>query len=296
MPNDLSVEQLDDILQGIQIPAQPQIMADLQMEQAMPDPDINEIARLISKDVSISGYVLKTVNSPFYGNSKEILSIKQAVMLLGMNTVINLVNTIAIRNEVSAAAGLSEDTQNFLTLFWDTAMDIAAISMTVAKHLDYKNPEKAYTLGLFHNVGIPLLIGRYENYQTIIAESYTRTGQSIIEFENEQLNTNHAVLGYYVTKSWKLPKEICDVVALHHNIPEMFSTRASYDDERKTLLCILKLAEHICGFHNTVAGNEVDVEWEQHKDTIRDYLSVSEFEYDEIIALCQSTGYGLELG
>ena len=141
-----------------------------------------------------------------------------------------------------------------------------------------------------------MLIGRFENYQTIIAASYANTRQSIIEFENDNLNTNHAVLGYYVTKSWKLPKEICDVVALHHNVPEMFSSRANYDDERKTLLCILKLAEHICGFHHTVAGNQADIEWNQHKDTILDYLSVSEFEYDEIISACQDKGYGLDLG
>lgn len=295
MPSDLSAQQIDDILQGIQIPAQPQIMADLQMEQAMPEPDLNEIARLISKDAGISGYVLKTVNSPFFGNSREILSIHQAVVLLGMNTVINLVNTIAIRNEINLQANLPEEVQKFLAVFWDSAMDIAAICMIVAQMLDYRDTEKAYSLGLFHNVGIPMLLTRFENYRTIMSASYTLDDMKIIDLENQNLNTNHAVLGYYVTKSWKLPRQICDVVALHHNAEEVFSPAANYDDDRKTLFCILKIAEHIYGFHETVAGNKVDREWEKHQETILNHLSVSEYEYDEIISNCQDKGYGLHL-
>jgi len=295
MPSELSAQQIDDILQGIQIPAQPQIMADLQMEQAMPDPDLKEIARLISKDVGISGYILKTVNSPFFGTSREILSINQAVVLLGMNTVINLVNTIALRNEMHNDANIPEELQKFLTIYWDSAMDVAAVCMIIAQLLDYRDSEKAYTLGLFHNVGIPMLISRFENYRTIMYASYAADAEKIIDLENQHMNTNHAVLGYYVTKSWKLPKQICDVVALHHNAEEMFSPSANYDDERKTLFCILKMAEHIFGFHEQVAGNKVDLEWEKHKETILGYLSVSEFEYDEIISNCQNKGFGLHL-
>ena len=45
---DLTEEQVKKILQGISIPPQPQIMVDLQMEQFMPDCDVNSIAKLIS--------------------------------------------------------------------------------------------------------------------------------------------------------------------------------------------------------------------------------------------------------
>ena len=65
MATELTQEQINKILQGIRIPAQPQILVDLQMEQAMPDPDIRQIARLISQDVGLSGTMLKFVNSPF---------------------------------------------------------------------------------------------------------------------------------------------------------------------------------------------------------------------------------------
>ncbi len=75
---ELSDEQIKKVLQGISIPPQPQTMVDLQMEQASPNCDIKHIAKLISKDVGLSGSILKTVNSSFYGLSNKISSIEQA--------------------------------------------------------------------------------------------------------------------------------------------------------------------------------------------------------------------------
>lgn len=51
----LSQENIEKILKGITIPSPPQIIADLQMEMAMPDPDLNEMANMISKDPGLSG-------------------------------------------------------------------------------------------------------------------------------------------------------------------------------------------------------------------------------------------------
>ena len=71
------------------------------MEQVMPDPDINRIAELIKQDVGLAGTVLKVVNSQFYGLSNEITSIQQAVGLLGMNSVVNIVNGISIKSSMT---------------------------------------------------------------------------------------------------------------------------------------------------------------------------------------------------
>ncbi len=73
---------VEKILKEITIPSPPQIVADLQMEMAMPDPDLNAMADMISKDPGLAGGVLKTLNSPFYGNH-DIGSISKAVMMLG---------------------------------------------------------------------------------------------------------------------------------------------------------------------------------------------------------------------
>ena len=60
MPPELSSQQISQALQGISVPPQPQIMVDLQMEQYMPDPDLEVIARLIAQDLACRVRCLKS--------------------------------------------------------------------------------------------------------------------------------------------------------------------------------------------------------------------------------------------
>ncbi|WP_379556420.1 HDOD domain-containing protein, partial [Pseudomonas sp. MD330_11] len=67
----------------------------------MPDPDLDVIARLISQDPGLSCALLKIVNSAHYGLSNNIASIQRAVNLLGSRSVINMINALSIRGEMS---------------------------------------------------------------------------------------------------------------------------------------------------------------------------------------------------
>ncbi len=270
---ELSPAQIEKILLGISIPPQPQIMVDLQMEQVMPDPDINTIAKLISQDVGLSGTVLKVVNSQFYGLTNKITSIEQAVGILGMNSVVNIVNGISIKSS------MGDDTIRALTRFWDTAMDIAMTSATLAKRVGYNYPDNAYALGLFHNVGVPLLMARYDNYMDVMEESYSGNCNRIIDFENQSLNTNHAVLGYYTAKSWNLPPVLCDIIASHHDCKRMFSKKG-IENDRTTLTCILKLAEHICGGYQILGRQTEDFEWQEIGQMVLEYLGLNDYDLD----------------
>ncbi len=272
--SELSAEQIQKILQGISIPPQPQIMVDLQMEQVMPDPDLDRIAKLISQDVGLSGTVLKVVNSPFYGLTNKITSIRQAVSILGMNSVVNIVNGISIKSS------LADEKIKALTRFWDTAMDIAMTSATIAKQVGYPHPDNAYALGLFHNAGVPLLMQRVDNYIEIMEESYSENYERVIDFENAQLNTNHAVLGYFTAKSWHLPKLLCDIIAEHHSCKRMFSADRNTENDRTTLMAILKMAEHICGLYRILGHQEEDYEWRDIGDMVLEYLGLNDYDLE----------------
>src|SRR5690606_34726665 len=78
----LDDEQIKRILRGITVPPQPQIIVDIHMEQAMPNPDIRRIGKLISQDVGLAGPILKVVNSSLFGLKNRITSIEQAVQIL----------------------------------------------------------------------------------------------------------------------------------------------------------------------------------------------------------------------
>jgi HD-like signal output (HDOD) protein len=278
MSQELSAEYIQQVLQGISVPPQPQIMVDLQMEQVMPSPDLRAIAKLIGQDPGLSGALLKLVNSPFFGLANRIASIQQAVNLLGCNTVINLINAQSIRGELTDEAIVT------LNRFWDTAQDVAMTSLTLAKRIGYHSPDEAYTLGLFHNCGIPLMIKRFPNYMTVLEEAYaSATGERrVVDTENRLLNTNHAVVGYFTAKSWNLPLHLCEAIASHHNALAIFTEDSSRDAQLKTLLAILKMAEHICESHLVLGNQPDDHEWHSIEQLVLEYVGLSEYDFENL--------------
>ena len=166
MSQELTTEQIQQSLQGISVPPQPQIMVDLQMEQYMPDPDLEVIAKLISQDPGLSGALLKIVNSPYYGLSNKITAIQRAVNLLGSRSIINLINAQSIKGE------LNDDAIVTLNRFWDTAQDVAMTCLTLAKRVGVQAGDEAYALGLFHDCGIPLMIKKFPDYMKVLEQAY----------------------------------------------------------------------------------------------------------------------------
>ena len=274
MATSLSDDQIQHILQGIRLPPQPQILVDLQMEQAMPDPDLSQVAKLIRQDVSLSGMILKFVNSPFLNLTNKITSVEQAVSLLGPDTVINIINGLSIKGE------MTDDAITEMTRFWDTATDIAQVSATIAKQIGTKNADEAYAIGLFHNAGIPLMMSRFPGYNEVMAEAYANPTPRLIDVENRQFNTNHAVVGYYTAKAWNLPPHICEVIAEHHNAEQLFAQKDGKLREKKTLLAILKIAEHICGNFRILGQQDEDLEWATIGRDILEYTGLTSYDIE----------------
>ena len=278
MPPELSSEQISVALQGISVPPQPQIMVDLQMEQYMPDPDLEVIAGLIAQDPGLSGALMKIVNSPYYGLTNKIASIRRAVTLLGSRTVINLINAQSIKGE------MSDDTIVTLNRFWDSAQDVAMTSMTLAKRTGSQAVDEAYALGLFHDCGIPLMLKRFPDYMRVLEQGYADAGPDsrVVDIENRHFNTNHAVVGYYTAKSWRLPEHLTHAIANHHNALAIFSDDSSRQSQLKNLLATLKMAEHICASHKVLGNQRDDHEWNSISHLVLDYVGLSEYDFDNL--------------
>ena len=278
MHPELSAEQIQQALQGISVPPQPQIMVDLQMEQYMPDPDLEVIARLIAQDPGLSGALLKIVNSPYYGLSNKIASIQRAVNLLGSRSIINLINAQSIKGE------MNDETIVTLNRFWDTAQDVAMTCLTLAKRTGAQAVDEAYALGLFHDCGVPLMLKRFPNYMSVLEEAYGNAGADsrVVDTENNAFNTNHAVVGYYTAKSWRLPEHVTDAIANHHNALAVFSDESSRNSQLKNLLAILKMAEHICSSYRVLGNQTVDHEWNAVGDLVLDYVGLSDYDFDSL--------------
>ena len=287
-------QDIQSILRGIIIPSPPQVIADLQMEMAMPDPDLDSLAEIISKDAGLSGAVLKTVNSPFYGGGRDITSIFQAVMMLGMQTIMDIINTICLKNATADKEKMSDKVYAELSRFWDSASDVAKVCEMVAAKLGISPSDNAYLLGLFHNVGIALLIVKHDNYMDTMVESYKQTKSRIVDIENKAIDTNHAVISYYTAKSWKIDGRLCKIISIHHNA-DIFSSPNVEDNMQNTLLGVLKIAEHIVGLHRILGNQEVDHEWDKVGENVLLCVGLTTYELDDLKAQAADLGYGQQL-
>ncbi|WP_243244779.1 HDOD domain-containing protein [Pseudomonas maioricensis] len=260
------------------MPPQPQIMVDLQMEQYMPDPDLDVIAKLISQDPGLSGALLKIVNSAHYGLANKIASIQKAVNLLGIRSVINLINAQSIKGE------MSDETIVTLNRFWDSTQDVAMTSLTLAKRIGSQTVDESYALGLFHDCGIPLMLKRFPDYMDVLERAYTNASPEnrVVDTENEAFDTNHAVVGYFTAKSWRLPEHVTNAIANHHNALAIFQDDSNRNAQLKNLLAVLKMAEHICASHKVLGNEDEDHEWDAIGHLILDYVGLSDYDFENL--------------
>jgi len=229
---------LDDISKGFAVPAQPKLLLSLLKLMADPYPDINEISDCISQDIAVSAAILKAVNSPLYGLDRTITDIKMSVNYIGVHGVVMLVTSNLLKK--------SFDPKNCsidLEIFWSTTTDISTAAIAIGK-LFKENiaMDKLSSLGLFHDCGIPVMAMKYNNYQKIIEQLLLTPNLSLIELEEKSYQVNHAIIGYYVASSWRLPKDVCQIILQHHEIDYLDKLNGSQEQD---LFSILKLAEHI---------------------------------------------------
>jgi HD-like signal output (HDOD) protein len=270
MAQDVNEKKAEELLKGIQIPPKPQLLIDIREAY----PEINKIAALISQDASLSAAVLKTVNSPFFGLPRKITSIQQAAILLGLNSVQNIVTSLTLRAAMSREVSI--DIENF----WQVSMDVALIASAIAKRLRIITPDEAYTLGLFHNSGVPLLAHKFSNYDKVQKNAYSQPDGNLPAYERQVLGMDHAVVGFHVCKTWNLPEDIGIAIANHHNILSV--SESDMDPEIVNRIMLLKLAEHMTELPKVLAGVEDNHEWTQIGDLVLDHLGLTEDDYHDL--------------
>lgn len=269
MLKELDLEQAKAMVGGIDIPVRPVVLQKIMELQGKGDYDLAEIAKAISSDVSLSAGVLKTVNSPLFGLKNKISSIQQATSLLGINNVMNLVISISLRLEVKG------NFNKAVERFWDTANDVALISAGLAKNLSTAAPDEAYTLGLFHDCGIPLLMLKDDGYINVLKQANSTFEKNFTEVEDEAMSTNHTIVGFYVAKSWRIPERIRMGILNHHE-PDMLS---SNDHGLNNLIATLKMAEAISHAARRVSDHP---EWERIQEYVLGFLDLDLSEFSEL--------------
>lgn len=262
---------VDALIRSIAIPPRPALLTEVQKEMAADDPDLGRISRLVGMDVAMTAAVLRSVNSPFYALARQASTLDHAIALLGLRQIGTLVSGFAMRQ------ALRGDSAN-LTRFWDVSTKRSYALSRLARGLRGVEVDVAQTFGLFCDVGIPLLMQRFPDYGPTLRDANQSRSQSFTAVEQAAHQTDHAMIGALMARSWGLPKAVCDAIRAHHDY-SVFQD-AQVPDEVQRLIAMGLLAEVAI---QRFARLNASVEWLKGGDQAAGVLLLGEYELEDWI-------------
>lgn len=275
VPNEVVIEAaVKGKAASIEIPAQPLVVSTLIELINSEDVSIADVADMVKKDPSLSAKVLKVANSPFFGLRNRVDSIPYALSLMGLKVFNRAILISALREIYGRDASAP-----WFEAFWTHSEFVAGCCGLVAKKFCRELCEDAYLAGLFHDSGIPLMVKRFPKYEERAYQAMSAKDTYLLE-EDALFETNHAVVGYLLARSWRLPECVCLAILKHHDVVDCVSA----DSKAQSLLSVLAISEYVVvNYDGTGNINTLDAEqWLESRSDIVDTLSLGVDDIDDV--------------
>lgn len=239
---DMNVKDTEQqVVRDFRIPSCPGILSSLQAELGSPMVNNKRLAALVGQDPAIAALLIRSANSAFYGGSSRITSLADAVSRLGTGMLTNLVMEAVLHQVVKA------DHQT-LDRFWDSARYTAIAASRIAAHFGRVSPDLAYTMGLFHDIGIPMMLWRFPTYIEVLKKANVEPEQCFTDMEEAAFDTSHAVIGYFMTRAWGLDSTLSGAILRHHHY-KLIEPSERPDEPMAHLIAYNVIAEHVADIH-----------------------------------------------
>ncbi len=218
MPMDLDIQvQLNKLGSEIvsyidTLPQFPENIAAIERLLNDPDSKLSEIAAHISNDVALTTDLLKLVNSAAFSLAKKCTSITEAVKLVGIRGIKNLLYSIG---SIRVLGSSSEEQKNL----WEHSYKVAFFSYNLARNFlhDRAVIEDAYVCGLLHDLGkIVFSIMYPELLERIQGIREARRIPDAV-FNALMSGANHAEIGAELAEKWNFPPALVNAIRYHHN-------------------------------------------------------------------------------
>jgi HD-like signal output (HDOD) protein len=219
-------ERLAQVVSRINsLPNLPQLYLEIQDKLRGASGSIEDIGRLVAKDVGMSAKVLQLVNSAFFGVPQRFTSAVEATVYLGLDTIVALVLTSQVFGQVSS---LSARTIEGL---WNHSLATGAYARAIAQleNLDAKTANQAFLAGMLHEVGLLVLSSETPDELAHAWRQAQKLSIPTHEAERRFLGASHAAVGAYLLGIWGLGDPVVESIAFHH-------TPSSCPHERFSLL------------------------------------------------------------
>lgn len=208
----MSVLGVDQVMQSVrQLPSLSSVVTQLLGLFGRAEPDSAAIGRAFDRDQALAARVLRIANSPFYGMPGRVVSIQDAMVVLGLRNLRNLTLAAAVTNSFPAFQSDWFDQR----VFWRHSLSVAQSADALAACTG-RNQESAFTAGLLHDIGRLVLVTCFPEHSRRVALYQKQHDCPYSEAELEVLEIDHAMIGAALARRWNFAEVIQQSIALHH--------------------------------------------------------------------------------
>ena len=201
---------LDDITT---LPTLPTVMINAINIAFDPNSNIDTLYRLLKNDPAITAQILRIVNSSYYATSKNIESLKMALVILGLDEVVSIITAISMADTLQV---LGQAEAFDLREFWIHSVVVGEIAHTMLEYVDTTTESELFTAGLLHDIGSILLATHFSEDYTRVHNIQAETGKALHVVEQELLGFDHTKIGEYLAQRWNLPESLQRAIRYHH--------------------------------------------------------------------------------
>jgi len=185
----------------------------LKLKELMDEPEYTmaEVALLVGRDPGMATRFLRVVNSPLNRRIRKIETVSQAVSLLGIRQVHDIVLSASV---AEAFEGIQTEVMN-MKKFWQRSFYCAVMTKQLALECDIIEDDRLFVTGLLHDIGHLFM------YIAIPAESQhailkaKKLERPLYQMERELIGFDYAKVGGYMMRQWDLPKSLQAITYFH---------------------------------------------------------------------------------
>lgn len=178
---------------------------------------LKDFEDILKPDPALTTNLLRLANSPYFGFSRKVDSVKQALTILGTNRVFEVTTCAMFMKQIPAILPgyglLAKD-------FWQHCVAVAIFSEQLAADTGQKRRDLNFTAGLLHDIGKLVLSYFIAQELPQVLDKIHNSSITLFEAEKTVLGYDHADVGFTLAQRWQLPTSICNVIKLHHT-PEL---------------------------------------------------------------------------
>ena len=207
---------------------------------------VRKVVDMVSYDKSIVAQCLRIANSALFGRAKTTESIQDAVMSLGIERVKEITLSLSLNQMVPRSKWATDP-----HVFWRHSLGCALVCKEFAERIAFADSDRAYLGGLLHDLGIivnSLLFP--EEFRAVFEEAASKNAP-LEATEQAKLGFTHCETGLLLAEQWKLPKDIVEAIAFHHEEKTLAA--------RQPLVSLVRLGDLLCRMRNLGHGY---IEWQ----------------------------------